>query len=98
MMLAMAFSVVFLVSYIGHHLFCGETPYQGEFRAFYFLILISHIMLAAVVLPFILFAAYRGLIGEYAAHRKLARWTWPVWFYVAITGVLVYMMISPYYV
>ena len=98
MMLAMAFSVVFLVSYIGHHLFCGETPYQGEFRAFYLLILISHIMLAAVVLPFILFAAYRGLIGEYAAHRKLARWTWPVWFYVAITGVLVYMMISPYYV
>ena len=98
MIIAMLFSVVFLVSYIGHHLFCGETIYIGEFKSFYYLVLISHIILAAIILPFILFAAYRALIGEYAAHKKLAKWTWPVWFYVAITGVLVYLMISPYYV
>lgn len=98
MISAMLFSVVFLVSYIGHHLFSGETKYIGEFKAFYFLVLITHIVLAAGILPFILFAAYRALIGEYGQHKKLAKWVWPVWFYVAITGVLVYMMISPYYV
>jgi putative membrane protein len=98
MMTAMIFSVIFLVSYIGHHLFSGETHYAGEFREFYFLVLITHIILAAFILPFILFAAYRALIGEYAQHKRLAKWVWPVWFYVAITGVLVYMMISPYYV
>ncbi len=79
-------------------MFSGETKYIGEFKAFYFLVLITHIVLAAGILPFILFAAYRALIGEYGQHKKLAKWVWPVWFYVAITGVLVYMMISPYYV
>jgi putative membrane protein len=98
MILAMLLSVLFLVCYIGHHLFCGETPYNGTFKFFYFLVLISHIILAALILPFILFAAYRGLIGEYESHKRMAKWTWPVWFYVAVTGVLVYLMISPYYV
>jgi len=59
--------------------------------------LATHIPLAAIILPFILFTAYRGLIGEYAAHKKMARYTFPLWLYVSITGVLVYILISPYY-
>lgn len=92
-------SVLFLVSYISHHLWAGDTKYGGEgaIRYVYFFILITHIILAAVILPFILFTAYRGLIGENERHRKLAKYTWPLWFYVSVTGVVVYLMISPYY-
>ena len=92
-------SVLFLVSYISHHLWAGDTKYGGEglIRYGYYFILITHIVLAAVILPFILFTAYRGLIGENERHRKLAKYTWPLWFYVSITGVVVYLMISPYY-
>jgi putative membrane protein len=99
MMTAMVLSVLFLVSYICHHLFAGETAFGGTgiIRKIYFLILFTHIPLAGLVLPFILFAAYRALTGEYAQHKKLVRYVWPVWFYVAITGVVVYLMISPYY-
>lgn len=97
MMAAMVLSIGFLVSYIGHHIFSGETAYAGDFKVFYYIVLISHIILAAVILPFILFSAYRALIGEYAEHKRLAKWTWPIWFYVAVTGVVVYLMISPYY-
>jgi putative membrane protein len=97
MMTAMVLSIGFLVSYIGHHIFSGETSYAGDFKVFYYIVLISHIILAAVILPFILFSAYRALIGEYAQHKRLAKWTWPIWFYVAVTGVVVYLMISPYY-
>jgi putative membrane protein len=66
-------------------------------RTLYYFILLTHIPLAGIILPFILFTAYRSLIGEYEAHKKLARITWPIWFYVAVTGVLVYVMINPYY-
>jgi putative membrane protein len=97
MMTAMILSIGFLLSYIGHHVFTGDTHYDGEFKVFYYLVLITHIVLAAVILPFILFSAYRALIGEYNSHKRLARWTWPIWFYVAVTGVIVYLMISPYY-
>jgi putative membrane protein len=99
MLSAMVLSILFLVSYICHHLLAGDTKYggSGAIRYFYFVILITHIFLAVVVLPFILFTAYRALIGEYEAHKKLARITWPIWFYVSITGVLVYFLISPYY-
>ncbi|MEN9335000.1 MAG: hypothetical protein RLY35_2180 [Bacteroidota bacterium] len=97
MMAAMILSIGFLLSYIGHHVFSGETRYEGDFKVFYYVVLISHIILAAVILPFILFSAYRALIGEYAEHKRLAKWTWPIWFYVAVTGVVVYLMISPYY-
>lgn len=99
MMTALVLSVLFLLSYIAHHLLAGDTKYGGEgaIRMVYFIILISHIFLAAVILPFILFTAYRGLTGEYASHRKLAKITWPLWFYVAVTGPVVYLMISPYY-
>ena len=96
---AIYLSVVFLVTYIGHHMFAGETefPKGDSMRGFYLVILSTHIVLAAVILPFILFTAYRALIAEFPAHKKLAKYTWPIWFYVAVTGVVVYYMISPYY-
>jgi putative membrane protein len=100
MLAAMVLSSLFLVSYICHHLFTGDTSFggQGGIRYFYFFILITHIILAAIILPFILYTAYRGLTAEWPAHRKLAKITWPIWLYVSVTGVLVYFMISPYYV
>jgi putative membrane protein len=100
MMTAMVLSVLFLVSYICHHLFAGETKFgaEGIARTIYYLVLFTHIPLAGLILPFILFTAYRALIGEWPQHKKLARITWPIWFYVAVTGVVVYWMISPYYV
>jgi putative membrane protein len=99
MLFAMGLSILFLVSYICHHLFTGETRFGGEgaFRIIYYVILFTHIPLAGLILPFILFTAYRSLIGEYPQHKKLGRITWPVWLYVAVTGVIVYLMISPYY-
>lgn len=99
MIAAMLLSVLFLLSYIAHHLFNGETKFGGEgpLKSVYYIILLTHIPLAAIILPFILFTAYRGLTAEYAAHKKLARYTFPLWLYVSITGVLVYVLISPYY-
>jgi putative membrane protein len=96
---AIYLSVLFLVTYIGHHMFAGETefPKGNSMRGLYLVILSTHIVLAAVILPFILFTAYRALIAEFSAHKKLAKYTWPIWFYVAVTGVVVYYMISPYY-
>jgi putative membrane protein len=99
MLWAIGLSVLFLVSYIAHHLFTGETSYGGSglIKLVYYFILFTHIPLAGLILPFILFSAYRGLTAEYDKHRKLVRYTWPLWLYVAITGVVVYFMISPYY-
>jgi len=113
MFTAIILSVLFLVSYIAHHLLAGETKFGdlnhdgilsdeeklrvGGLRFFYYFILLTHIPLAAIMLPFILFTAYRALVGEYEAHKKLVRITWPVWFYVAFTGIMVYLLISPYY-
>jgi putative membrane protein len=99
MLTAIVLSVLFLVSYICHHLFNEETKFGGvgSIRWIYFFILSTHIVLAAIILPFVLFTAYRALVAEFPAHRKLARITWPIWFYVSVTGVLVYLMISPYY-
>jgi len=99
MLFTIGLSVLFLLSYICHHLFAGETSYggTGSLRTLYFLILFTHIPLAGLVLPFILWAAYRALTGEYEKHKKLVRIVWPVWLYVAITGVIVYWMIEPYY-
>ena len=113
MIAAIVLSILFLLSYIAHHLLAGETKFgdlnhdgilsneekiaAGSSRIIYYILLLTHIPLAAIILPFILFTAYRALIGEYEAHKKLTRFTWPVWLYVAITGVLVYIMIHPYY-
>lgn len=99
MLAAMALSLIFLVSYILHHLFAGETVYggTGAVKVLYYIILFSHILLAALSLPFILFTAYRGLSARYQEHRKLARRVWPIWLYVSVSGVVVYFLISPYY-
>lgn len=113
MLAAILLSVLFLISYVCHHLFSGETKYgdlnhdgilspdektlSGSLRYVYYFILITHIPLAGIILPFILFTAYRALSGDYQKHKKLAKITWPIWFYVAVTGVVVYLMISPYY-
>lgn len=99
MLSAMLLSCLFLISYICHHLFAGETKFggQGTIRYIYYFILGTHIVLAGIILPFILFTAYRALTGEWVRHKRLAKITWPIWLYVAITGVLVYFMISPYY-
>ncbi len=113
MIAAIILSVLFLVSYICHHLFAGETKFgdtdhngivtpeekslAGSLRVIYYFILGTHIPLAGIILPFILFTSYRSLTGEYAKHKRLARITFPVWLYVAVTGVLVYLLISPYY-
>jgi putative membrane protein len=99
MLSAIVLSCLFLVSYICHHLFTGETKFggTGTIRYIYYFILGTHIVLAGVILPFILFTAYRALIGEWPQHKRLAKITWPVWFYVTLTGVIVYFMISPYY-
>jgi putative membrane protein len=113
MLSSIVLSVIFLVSYICHHLFAGEARFgdldhngiltdaekmnAGSARFIYYFILGTHIPLAGIVLPFILFTAYRALIGEFDKHRKLVRITWPLWFYVAVTGVIVYIMIRPYY-
>lgn len=113
MLAAIILSVFFLLSYIAHHLLAGETKFgdldhngllseeeksmAGSMRIVYYIILFTHIPLAGIILPFILFTAYRALIGEYDRHKKLARITWPIWFYVAVTGVIVYLMINPYY-
>ncbi|MBN8789924.1 MAG: DUF420 domain-containing protein [Terrimonas sp.] len=113
MVAALVCSVLFLLSYICHHLFAGETRFgdtnhdgivsdeeksaAGGLRTVYYIILGTHIPLAGIILPFILFTAYRGLTAEFPRHKKIARITWPIWFYVSVTGVLVYLMISPYY-
>ena len=113
MITAILFSVLFLLSYIAHHLLAGDTKFgdidhngvlsdgevsaAGNVRYLYYALLLTHIPLAAIILPMILFTAYRALTGEYANHMKLARITWPGWFYVAVSGVIVYWMIAPYY-
>jgi putative membrane protein len=98
MMGAMVLSFLFLVSYILHHLLTVDTHFGGEgaIRYFYFPLLISHIVLAATILPFILLTTYRALTGDFSAHKKIARITYPIWLYVSISGVLVYLLISPY--
>ena len=99
MLASLVFSLLFLVSYIAHHLLGGETKFGGVglARTLYFIILSTHIFLATIILPFILFTTYRAMIAEFAAHKKLAKITWPLWLYVAVTGPIVYLMICPYY-
>ena len=97
---AIACSVVFLIMYVAYHMTSDSTKFggQGTIRIVYFLILISHIALSIIIIPFVLFTYVRALSGNYERHKKLARITFPLWLYVAVTGVIVYLMISPYYV
>ncbi len=99
MLSAISLSALFLMSYFTHHLFAGDTRYggTGAMRWIYYFVLITHIVLAAGSLPVILMTAFKALSGRYPEHRKLAKRVWPVWLYVSLTGVAVYLMIRPYY-
>lgn len=96
---AMVCSALFLVSYVLYHFTTPETKYGGEgaMRAVYFFFLITHVVLAAIILPFILFTFNRAYTGQYARHKKMARWVFPLWLYVAVSGPICYLMLMPYY-
>jgi putative membrane protein len=96
---AFVLSSVFLLSYVTSKLTNAPVPFGGEglIRYIYFFILISHIILSVLVLPLALFSIYRGMTGEIEKHKSIVKYTFPVWMYVAITGVLVYILMSPYY-
>ena len=99
MLAAFALSALFLVSYVVYHSQAEPTTFGGEgwIRPVYYFTLITHIVLAPVVLPLALFTVLRALRDELARHRRIARWTLPIWLYVTVTGVLVYLMMAPYY-
>jgi putative membrane protein len=92
---ALGISVLFLISYVTYHAQAGSRPFAGHgwIRAVYFPLLISHVILAAVIVPLALVTVYRAWRGDIFRHRKIARWTLPIWLYVSVTGVLVYVML-----
>ena len=94
-----ALSSIFLLSYVTFHSFGIETrfPADNPLRPVYLIILLTHIILAAIVLPLVLLSFYYGLTNKVQTHRKLTRWSFPIWLYVTVSGVIVYLMISPYY-
>lgn len=110
---AVGLSVLFLLSYVTYHFLTDSTKFGdmdhngvvdaaeiaavGSIRYMYFFLLLTHILLAIVIVPLVLFTLLRGFQSDWPKHRRIARITWPIWFYVAITGVIVYIMISPYY-
>jgi putative membrane protein len=98
-MTAFFISCLFLVSYILYHFFSEETkfPADNSLRPVYLFILLTHIFLAALILPFILMSFYFGLNMKVIQHKRIVRWSYPIWLYVTVTGVIVYFMISPYY-
>lgn len=113
MISAFGLSSLFLISYVIYHFQGGHTVFGdvngdqvlseaeravvGSTRGIYILILLSHIGLATIIVPFVLFSLYFGLTKQFSRHRKLSKWTFPLWLYVAVSGVVVYLMISPYY-
>ena len=96
---AFTLSALFILSYVTYHSFGIETkfPVDNPLRPLYFFILVSHIILATLVLPLILLSFHKAIIGDIHAHKKITKWTMPIWIYVTFTGVVVYLMISPYY-
>lgn len=98
MLAAFAMSTLFLISYLIYHANVGSVPFQGQgpIRTLYFAILISHIILAAAVPPLALVTLFRGLRRDDARHRRIAKITWPIWMYVSVTGVMVYLMLYHY--
>jgi putative membrane protein len=99
MVLAMVLSILFLLSYVAYHMTQDPTQFGGVGveRAIYFFLLITHIVAAAVSLPFILFTFIAAFTYRFEVHRKLARWVFPLWLYVAVTGPVCYWMLRPYY-
>ena len=96
---AIACSVVFLLMYVAYHMTAEPTSFGGEgiIKYIYFFLLITHIVLSVTIIPLVLFTYVRALSGQFESHKKLARITFPLWLYVAVTGVIVYLMIAPYY-
>lgn len=96
---AIGFSLLFLLMYVAYHMTSDSTPYGGEgvVRYIYFFILITHIFLSIGIIPMVLITYVRAVSKQFADHKKIARYTFPIWLYIAITGVVVYLMISPYY-
>lgn len=96
---AIIFSALFLLMYVAYHMTSDSTKFGGEglIKYVYYFILITHILLSIVVIPFVLITYVRGITGQFFKHRKIARITFPLWLYVAVSGVIVYLMISPYY-
>jgi putative membrane protein len=96
---AIVFSALFLIMYMAYHMTSDSTPFGGEgvIKYVYYFILLTHILLSIIVIPFVLITFVRGITGQFYKHRKIARITFPLWLYVAISGVVVYLMISPYY-
>ena len=96
---AIACSLLFLVMYIAYHMTSDSTTFggQGFVKYVYYFILITHIVLSVVVIPFVLITYMRAKLGKFPEHKKIAKKTFPLWLYVAVTGVIVYLMISPYY-
>lgn len=95
MLAAFVASSLFLVSYVAYHAQAGSRPFtgQGVVRPIYFAILVSHVLLAAAIVPLALVTLRRALRGDYVRHRRIARWTFPVWMYVSVTGVVIYLML-----
>lgn len=95
MLSAFAVSALFLISYVVYHAKVGSVPYQGQgpIRMVYFAILITHVILAAAILPLALVTLSRALARRFDRHRKIARWTLPIWLYVSVTGVVIYVML-----
>jgi putative membrane protein len=91
-------SLLFLLCYVAYHMTSDSTAYEGSYKAIYYFILISHILLSVAVIPVVLFTYLFALEGNYVKHKKYTRFAFPIWLYVAVTGVVVYWMISPYYV
>ena len=96
---AIGLSIVFLIMYVAYHLTSDPTPFEGEgwVKNVYYFILISHILLSITIIPLVLISYVRAITQQFTLHRKIARITFPIWLYVTITGVIVYLMISPYY-
>jgi len=99
MSIAILCSIAFLVMYVAYHMTSDPTPFGGEgfIKGLYYFILVSHIVLSITVIPLVLFTYYYASIEAFANHKKIAKITFPIWLYVAVTGVIVYLMISPYY-
>tara|TARA_B100001093_G_scaffold494000_1_gene536904 strand:- start:332 stop:865 length:534 start_codon:yes stop_codon:yes gene_type:complete len=96
---AICCSLVFLLMYVAYHMTSDSTPFggKGALKFLYYFILISHIILSVVVIPLVLHSYIRAYLGDYKAHKKIVKYAYPVWLYVAVTGVVVYLMICPYY-
>jgi len=94
---ALVFSLLFLLLYIVYHITSDSTSYGGQFPVIYYVILISHILLSVIVIPLVLFTYFYAWQEDFEKHKKWTRFSFPIWLYVAVTGVVVYVMISPYY-